>query len=110
MKKVLIVQPVENISQKELSNDLNEAYNYFISKGFEPVSYDKSLIDDKSANKLDVKNKCLCYLSEIFYCLSIIDCVYFTDGWVLDKTCRIIRLASILYNIEILEKEEEKNN
>ena len=110
MKKVLIVQPVENISQKELLNDLNEAYNYFISKGFEPISYNESLIDDENANKLDVKNKYLYHLSDIFYCLSTIDCVYFTDGWILDKNCRIIRLASILYNIEILEKEEEKNN
>ena len=109
MKKVLIVQPVEGLSQEEKKNTLNEACQYLTSKEFEPIFYTSPLIEENIANTLGIKNTYLYYISNMFDYMSKVDCVYFTDGWLSSKDCRVIRLAAVLYDIEILSDNEITN-
>ena len=55
--------------------------------------------------KLGVKNQTLYDIGKLLETMSTCDAVYFADGWASSKECRIIRLAAILYNFEILEEE-----
>ena len=100
MKKVIIIQPIEDISfddffalQKEVSKNLEEK---------ECLPIETIFMQDN-----------LQYLSQVFSLMRKCDAVYFADGWTKSKVCRIIRLTGVLYNMELLDKnklnKEEKD-
>ena len=106
MKKIIISQPLENKTpqeiletQKEVKENL-EKKDYKVENQF-PIK-EKWLIE-----QLGIKNQTLYDIGKLFETMSICDAVYFTKGWALSKECRIIRLAAILYNFEILEENDK---
>ena len=42
--------------------------------------------------------------------MSECEAIYFTEGWAVSKNCRIERLTAILYDIEIVEDDDKKEN
>ena len=100
MKKVFISQPIENKTIEEINGAKIKAIEYLESKGYE-------VVNKEFMNELDIKNPSnknyLINIGKNIYKMSECDAIYFTEGWSTAKNCRIERLASLFYNIEILE-------
>ena len=69
-----------------------------VDKNFMPI-------EKNIAEISGIKNTFLHSLGEFFNIMSKCDGVYFTKGWTLDRNCRIVRLAAILYRLEVIEEE-----
>lgn len=106
MKKIIISQPLENKTPQEIIETEKEARKYLETKGYKVEN--KFFINEKwLIEQLGIKNQTLYDVGKLFETMSTCDAVYFTDGWALSKECRIIRLAAILYNFEILEENNK---
>ena len=108
MKKVIISQPINDVSKQEILENRRKAEEYLKSQGYEVInSY-----SDMSEQEKNCKNPNLLYIGKTIQAMSQCDNIYFVEGWPTARNCRVERLAAILYNIEILAGEEdaESNN
>lgn len=111
MKKIIISQPLENKTPQEIIEVEKEAKKYLETKDYK-VENRFSINEKWLMEQLGIKNQTLYDVGKLLETMSTCDAVYFADGWALSKECRIIRLAAILYGIEIItdeEKDEETN-
>ena len=107
MKKAVIIQPMQDIPEEKIIESQKIACEYLEKKGFEVLHYNLTLIDEDTALLFEIKNQYLNIIGNFFKVMAKADAVYFTKGWALDKNCRIARLASVLYNFEIITEENE---
>ena len=108
MKKFIVCQPTDDRNIDEILETWKKAKQYLESKECQAI-YGFKAQQDWVLEQIGVKNKSLYMTGKFFEELSTCDGVYFTNGWALDKTCRIIRLATIIYNLEIMEENEKTN-
>lgn len=104
MKKIIISQPIDNLSFDEIAETWKQAKEHLASQECEAV-HGFIAQKDSLLQQLGVKNKNLYSMSKFFENLSKSDGVYFTKGWTVDKNCRIARLAAILYELDIMEEK-----
>lgn len=104
MKKIIISQPLENKTPQEIIETEKEIKENLEKKGYK-VENQFSIKEKWFIEQLGIKNQTLYDIGKLLETMSTCDAVYFTKGWALSKECRIIRLAAILYNFEILEEE-----
>ena len=104
MKKIIISQPLENKTQQEIL-EIEKTIKENLEKKDFKVENQFLIKEEWFMEKLGVKNQTLYDIGKLLETMSTCDAVYFADGWALSKECRIIRLAAILYNFEILEEE-----
>lgn len=109
MKKIIVSQPIEGKDIDEVAKTWQEAKKYLESQDCEAV-HGFVAQSDSLLRQFGIKNKNLFNMSKFFENLSKCDGVYFTNGWTIDKNCRIARLASIIYNLEIMEEEYEETD
>ena len=95
MKKVLISQPIEDVSFDDFFTLQQEVSKKLEKREYLPV--ETIFIQDN-----------LHYLSQVFSLMKNCDAIYFASGWTKSKVCRIIRLTAVLYKIEIVDDTENK--
>ena len=104
MKKIIISQPLENKTQQEIL-EIEKTIKENLEKKDFKVESSLLVKEEWLMKKLGIKNQTLYNIGKTLEAMSTCDAVYFAKGWALSKECRIIRLAAILYNFEILEEE-----
>lgn len=104
MKKIIISQPLENKTPQEII-EIEKKIKENLEKKDYKVENQFSIKEKWFIEQLGIKNQTLYDIGKLLETMSTCDAVYFTKGWALSKECRIIRLAAILYNFEILEEE-----
>lgn len=106
MKKIIISQPLENKTPQEIIETEKEIKENLEKKDYK-VENQFSIKEKWFIEQLGIKNQTLYDIGKLLETMSTCDAVYFTEGWALSKECRIIRLAAILYNFEILEENDK---
>lgn len=103
MKRVFICQPIENKTIREIKTRREEAVKYLESQGYSVINKtfedEVDISEGSSSSEIKIIGKNLKRMSTC-------DAIYCIEGWSVSKNCRIERLTAILYNIEILNKEE----
>ena len=105
MKKIIISQPFKDEKIDDIIEKKNKAIKHLQSMGYEVVDKNFMPIEKNIAEISGIKNTFLHSLGEFFNAMSKCDGVYFTKGWALDRNCRIVRLAAIIYRLEVIEEE-----
>lgn len=107
IKKVMISQPMNGFTDKQIEEQRNKAINYLTKKGFEIIN---TLFTDEWYNKDNMKERGiiqipLCFLSKSIENMSKCDAVYFVKGWEKARGCKIEHDIAKAYGIEIIEEE-----
>ena len=101
--KVMVSQPMDGKTDKEILATRDSAIEYLKSKEHEVVN---TLFDDLWYSKevmmeRGVKNIPLCYLAKSLEKMSLCNAVYFCKGWENARGCRIEHEAAKAYELEI---------
>ena len=102
MKRVMISQPMNGLSQEEITSARDKAIRYLEDKNYIIVNtyfdkYDNSILQDL--------NKPLYYLNQSLLRMSGCDAVYFCKGWENAIGCRIEHETAKAYSLEIIYEE-----
>ena len=98
--KVMISQPMKNLSEDIISRDRKQAEEVLKKKGYTIVNnYFK-----KEWKESDKTNKDLWYLGKSLQKMAECDAVYFCDGWFYSSGCQLEYQAACKYGLKILFK------
>lgn len=103
MKRVFICQPIENKTIREIKTRREEAVKYLESQGYDVIN--KTFEDEFDISDSSPLSE-LKVIGKNIHKMANCDAIYCIEGWSVSKNCRIERLTAILYNIEILDREE----
>ena len=103
MKRVFICQPIENKTIEEIKKVREDTVNFLESQGYEIIN--KTFEDELDISEQS-RHSILKIIGKNIHRMSNCDGIYCIEGWTLSKNCRVERLAALLYDIEILNKEE----
>ena len=106
MFKIMISQPMQGKSEKQIKNERTEIIKKIIADGDE---YIESIIEDEAPKD---SNPGMWYLAKSIEIMSKVDIVYFMKGWEKARGCRIENKICQDYGkqtiYDIYEKEETK--
>lgn len=107
MKKVMISQPMNGISDVEITATRNRAMSYLNFHDYELVNtlFSDDLSSSKIMTERGVTNIPLCFLAKSLEQMSLCDAVYFCKGWELARGCRIEHEAALKYGLKIIYEE-----
>ncbi len=112
MKKVMISQPMNGKTDKEILAVRNQAINTLTQMGYQFVN---SLFEDDgkeeywftpdALKKRGIENIPLCYLARSLEVMAQCHAVYFCKGWDQARGCRLEHDAAVAYGMEVLYED-----
>ena len=110
MKKAMISQPMNGLTDEQIEETRNRAIAYLESQGYEVVN---TLFSDEwhseNMDKRRFRNIPLCFLAKSIERMSLCDTVYFCNGWENTRGCKIEHTIAFNYGLKILyEKVRNK--
>lgn len=109
MKKAMISQPMNGLTDEQIEETRNRAITYLESRGYEVVDtlFTDEWYSPKYMEKRGVKNIPLCFLAKSIENMCLCDAVYFCRGWENARGCKIEHTAALDYGIKMLYEREE---
>ncbi len=107
MKKAMLSQPMNGLTDDEIVAVRNRAVKYLEDNGFEVVNtlFTDTWYSDNSMKERGVVQIPLCFLARSLENMSLCHTVYFCKGWENARGCRIEHEAAKAYGLEILYEE-----
>jgi len=99
LKKVMISQPMNGLSEEEILSTKQRATNYLESLGYHVLD---SYFPDFNTNDDGIKNVGIYYLGKSLEVMSKCDVVYFCQGWESARGCKIEHEIAKNYGLEII--------
>ena len=107
MKKAMLSQPMNGLTDDEIVAVRNRAVKYLEENGFEVVNtlFTDTWYSDNSMKERGVVQIPLCFLARSLENMSLCHTAYFCTGWENARGCRIEHEAAKAYGLEILYEE-----
>ncbi len=107
MKKAMLSQPMNGLTDDEIVAVRNRAVKYLEENGFEVVNtlFTDTWYSDNSMKERGVVQIPLCFLARSLENMSLCHTAYFCKGWENARGCRIEHEAAKAYGLEILYEE-----
>ena len=107
MKKAMLSQPMNGLTDDEIVAVRNRAVKYLEENGFEVVNtlFTDTWYSDNSMKERGVVQIPLCFLARSLELMSLCHTAYFCKGWENARGCRIEHEAAKAYGLEILYEE-----
>ena len=105
--KAMISQPMAGKTEKEITETRERAIKHLEGLGYEVINtkFTDEWYSAKAMKKRGVENIPLCFLAKSLENMSLCDTVYFCDGWLNARGCRIEYLAAREYAMNILYED-----
>lgn len=112
MKKAMISQPMNGLTDKQIITDRDRAVEKLSKMGYEVINtfFADDWYSDDNMKKRGVEQIPVCYLAKSLENMSLCHAVYFVDGWEDARGCKIEREVAERYGIEIIEEEEYRED
>lgn len=99
MKKVMIVQPMNGLGEKQIEEERAKAVAELEKRGYEVVN---TYFKDGLTVPPKVVNVPLYYMSQSLAKMAECDAVYLCEGWENARGCKVERAAAVAYDLEII--------
>ena len=107
MKKVMLSQPMNGKSDKEIEATRERAIAVLKKKGYEVVNtlFTDEWYNQKNMEARGVVQIPLCFLAKSLENMSLCHAVYFCKGWENARGCKIEHEVARAYGLEIIYEE-----
>ena len=105
--KAMVSMPMGGKTREEIDEVFNRAKTALEGMGYE-VANTRFVLSEEHLTELGVKNKPLAYLAYSLEIMSMVDAVYFVDGWVHARGCRVEHHTAKSYGIPTMYEGEEE--
>ena len=105
--KAMISMPMGGKSREEIDEVFNRAKTTLEGMGYEVVNT-RFVLSEKHLEQIGVKNKPLAYLAYSLEIMSMVDAVYFVEGWVHARGCRVEHHTAKSYGIPTMYEGEKE--
>lgn len=111
MKKAMLSQPMNGLTDNEIIRTRDRAIRYLESQGYRPVNtlFTDEWYDRDKMNERGVVHIPLCFLAKSLDSMSFCHVAYFCKGWENARGCRIEHEAAKAYGLEIIYEEDLKD-
>ena len=111
MKKIMISQPMNGLTEEQITNAQNKFLEYAKKENFEVVNtyfqdewYSKESMSSRGVIQIPV-----CFLAKSLEKMSQCNTVYFAKGWENARGCKIEHEVALQYGMEIIYEENDLN-
>ena len=106
MKKVMISQPMNGRTNKEIQKERDEIALALKNRGFEVVNsfFVEEKTNEENLENLGVKNNPVWFMAKAIEAMSFCDVVFFVRGWQNARGCNIEHEIAVAYGLEIYEE------
>ena len=104
MKKAMLSQPMAGKSEEEIVATRDKAIKVLEEKGYEVINtlftdewYSKEKMTERGVIQIP-----LCFLAKSLENMSLCNAVYFCEGWINARGCRIEHDTALAYGLEVI--------
>lgn len=110
-KKVMISQPMNGLTDEEISATQEKAMSYLEEEGYYVID---TFFQDEWANPDKMRERGvvqipICFLAKALEYMSMCDAVYFCKGWEKARGCKIEHDVAVAYGLKVIYEEEISN-
>ena len=112
MKKAMISQPMNGLSEESIVLTRQRAINFLERKGYEVVNtfFNDEWYEEKAMEERGVVNRPMCFFAKSVENMSKCDAVYFCNGWDRARGCRLEHLIAQSYGVKIMHEGAERED
>ena len=106
MRKIMISQPMNGKTNKEIQKERDEIALALENRGFEVVNsfFVEEKTNEENLKNLGVKNNPVWFMAKAIEAMSFCDAVFFVRGWQNARGCNIEHEIAVAYGLEIYEE------
>lgn len=107
MKKAMISQPMNGLSDETILDVKEKALQVLNEKGFEVINtlFSDEYISKEKPADIEIKNRPIYFLGKSLLKMNLCDAVYFCKGWENAIGCKIEHEVAKAYGLEIIYEE-----
>jgi hypothetical protein len=107
MKKIMISQPMNGLTEEQITNAQNKFLEYAKKQKLEVVNtyFQDEWYSKDSMSSRSVVQVPLCFLAKSLEYMSECNSVYFAKGWENARGCKIEHEVALQYGMEIIYEE-----
>ena len=111
MKKIMISQPMNGLTEEQITNAQNKFLEYAKKENFEVVNtyFKDEWYSNESMSSRGVVQIPMCFLAKSLEYMSECSTVYFAKGWDNARGCKIEHEVALQYGLDIIYEENELN-
>lgn len=106
MKKAMLSQPMNGLTEKEIVETRNRAIRKLESLGYEVINtyFTDEWYSKESMKERGVEQIGLCFLAKSLENMSKCHAAYFCKGWEAARGCKIEHDAAVAYGLTVIEE------
>ena len=106
MKKAMLSQPMNGLTEKEIVETRNRAIRKLESLGYEVINtyFTDEWYSKKSMEERGVEQIGLCFLAKSLENMSKCHAAFFCKGWENARGCKIEHDAAVAYGLTVIEE------
>ena len=110
MKKIMISQPMNGLTEEQIINARNKFLEYAKKENFEVVNtyFQNEWYSNESMSSRGVIQIPLCFLAKSIENMSLCHKAYFAKGWENARGCKIEHEVALQYGMEIIYEENKQ--
>lgn len=110
MKKIMISQPMNGLTEEQIINAQNKFLEYAKKENFEVVNtyFQNEWYSNESMSSRGVVQIPLCFLAKSIENMSLCHKAYFAKGWENARGCKIEHEVALQYGMEIIYEENDQ--
>ena len=107
MKKIMISQPMNGLTEEQITNAQNKFLEYAKKENFEVVNtyFKNEWYSNESMSSRGVIQIPLCFLAKSIENMSLCHKAYFAKGWENARGCKIEHEIALQYGLSIIYEE-----
>ena len=111
MKKIMISQPMNGLTEEQIINARNKFLEYAKKENFEVVNtyFQNEWYSNESMSSRGVIQIPLCFLAKSIENMSLCHKAYFAKGWENARGCKIEHEVALQYGLDIIYEENKLN-
>ena len=110
MKKIMISQPMNGLTEEQIINARNKFLEYAKKENFEVVNtyFQNEWYSNESMSSRGVIQIPLCFLAKSIENMSLCHKAYFAKGWENARGCKIEHEVALQYGLDIIYEENKQ--
>jgi hypothetical protein len=111
MNKIMISQPMNGLTEEQITNAQNKFLEYAKKENLEPLNtyFKDEWYSQESMTSRGVVQIPLCFLAKSIENMSLCHKAYFAKGWENARGCKIEHEVALQYGLEIIYEANELN-
>jgi hypothetical protein len=107
MKKIMISQPMNGLTEEQITNAQNKFLEYAKKENLEPLNtyFKDEWYSQDSMNLRGIVQIPVCFLAKSLEYMSECTTVYFAKGWENARGCKIEHEVALQYGLDIIYEE-----